>query len=108
MIIKEKTPGVKIPYELMGDLLILDKQLYLNLPVYQRDFPVSLDISRNEYGMIVMGLSRSYVAQIDIPAREYDEVETGKTDDEGNPIKEMVARPFSLETVTLTLWGVAE
>lgn len=104
----EKTEGQKIPYELMGDLLMLDSQLYFNLPVYQRDHDVHLDVSRNEYGMLVNGLSRAYVAEIDIAARAYDEVDTGNTDEEGNPIIEKVARAFSLDQVTLTLWGVNE
>lgn len=107
MIIVEKTPGEKIPYELAGNLLMINQELYLNLPAYQRDYPVSLDITRNEYGMLVMGISRTYVAQIDIPAREYVEVDTGEVNDDGQPITEFQPQPFNIETVTLTLWGVA-
>lgn len=108
MNVVEKTPGEKIPYDLMGNVLVLNQELYLNLPAYQRDFDVQLDVSRNEYDMLVMGLSRSYVAQIDIPAREYEEVPTGEKDDEDNDITERRPLPFDLNTVTLTLWGVAE
>lgn len=110
MIIVEKQEGAKtIPYEIMqgtNGLLILDNQLYLNLPTYERDFPVHLDVSKNEYGMLTMGLSRAYVAQIDIPAREYKEVDTGEVNEEGDPIIEKVAQPFDLKKVTLTLWEV--
>ncbi|XJZ25937.1 hypothetical protein ACF5W4_11045 [Bacillota bacterium Lsc_1132] len=105
MIIVEKTPGEKIPYEVAGNLLMLDQQLYLNLPSYERDYDVHIDISSNEFGFLVMGTARAYVAEIDIPAREYKEVVTGE-DEEGNPVTERQPQPFDIEKVTLTLWGV--
>ena len=107
MIIVEKTEGPKIQHELMGNLLVLNNELYLNLSMYERDFPVSIDISHNDFGMLVMGLSRAYVAQIDIPAREYKEVETEEVDEETEEFKtELKALPFDVSKVTLTLWGV--
>lgn len=107
MIIVEKKEGAEtISYQMMGDLLVLDNSLYINLPIYERDFPVHLDISKNEYGMITMGLSRAYVAEIDIPAREYIEVSTGEFDEDGNEIIENQPQPFDLNKVALTLWEV--
>ena len=107
MIIVEKQEGAKtITHELMGDLLILGNSVYINLPIYERDFAVHLDISENEYGMITMGLSRSYVAEIDIPAREYIEVSTGEFDEDDNEIMEMRPETFDLNKVKLTLWEV--
>lgn len=105
MIIVEKTEGSKIEHEIMGNLLVLDNAIYLNLPIYERDYPVSIDISRNEYGMLTMGLSRSYVAQIDIPEREYELVETDNQDEDGNYISARMPLPFDFNKVTLTLWG---
>lgn len=106
MIIVEKTEGKKISVNQMGEnLIVLGDAVYLNLTVYERDFPVSLDFCRNEYGMLTMGLARSYVAQIVVPAREYIEVDTGEIDEEGNPVKEMQAQSFDMNKVTITLWG---
>lgn len=104
MNIVEQNEGTKISYDLMGNILILNQELYLNLAAYERDFDVEIDISRNEYGMLVMGLSRAYVAQIYIPAREYIETEV-EGDEEGENTVEREAVPFSMDNVTLTLWG---
>lgn len=107
MILFEKTEGEKIPYSQMeGNLLVLDNTVYLNLEMYERDFPVQLDICRNDFGMLTMGISRAYVAQIDIPAREYVEVDTGEVDEDNNPVITREPQPFDMNKVTLTLWGV--
>lgn len=107
MNVVEQNEGTKISYDLMGNVLILNQELYLNLAAYERDFDVNIDVSHNEYGMLVMGLSRAYVAQIHIPAREYieNEVEGGE---EGENTVEREAVPFNINNVTLTLWGATE
>ena len=104
MKVVEQNEGTKISYDLMGNVLILNQELYLNLAAYERDFDVEIDISRNEYGMITMGLSRAYVAQIHIPAREYIETEV-ESAEEGEEAVEREAVPFNIDNVTLTLWG---
>lgn len=103
MNVVEKNEGKKVPYELMGNLLILNQELYLNLAAYERDFDVDIDVSKNEFGMLVMGLSRAYVAQIHIPARSYIELEVKEEEGESTTKREAV--PFSVDNVTLTLWG---
>lgn len=106
MNIIEKTEGTKISHSIMGDtILVLEEELYLNLEKYQRDYPVHIDISRNEFNMLVMGTSREYVAQIDIPEKTYRMVDTGEITEEGTPIMEKVHDEFDMNTVTLTLWG---
>lgn len=101
MIIVNKNEGQKIPYAVIGTLLVFNEELSLDLSKYERDFPVHLDICRNEFEMLTVGVSKKYVAEIEIPARVYEEVETG----EEYPT-ELVPVPLDMDTVTLTLWSV--
>lgn len=106
MIIVEKEPGTKVEYSASGNRISFrGGELSLDLSRFERDFPVHIDICENAYGMLTMGISRKYVAQIDIPAREYTEVQDG-VDEEGNPKTAMQPMPFSMDNVTLTLWEV--
>ena len=47
------------------------------------------------------------MAQIDIPAREYQYVEDG-VDEEGHTKYNKVAVPFDIKKVVITLWEVEE
>lgn len=105
MKIVEKNEGTKIPYTLTDSKLAVNDELTLDLSKYERDFSVHLDICRNAYGMLTMGLSSNYVAQIDIPARQYTYEDNG-VDANGIPQKKKVAVAFSPNSVTLTLWKV--
>ncbi|QIB26114.1 hypothetical protein [Caloranaerobacter azorensis] len=105
MIIVEKNEGVKINYSVDGTKLTLNDEMTLDLGKYERDFPVHIDICTNKFGFLSFGLSEKYVAQIDIPAREYQEVQNG-TDEEGNPKIEMVPVAFDMDKVKLTLWSL--
>lgn len=99
--------GNKIDYEITGNKIIFADELMLNLEKYERDDPMHLDVCRDEFGCLCMGLANNYVAQIDIPAREYEYIENGK-DEEENPRYERNAKPFDIEKVTITLWEVEE
>lgn len=106
MIIVNKNEGPKISYSISGNVISFrDGELTLDLEKYERDFPVHIDICENEFNMLAVGISRRYVAQIDIPAREYEFVENG-TDEQGNPKYDKVAVPFPMDKVTLTLWTI--
>lgn len=105
MIILEKNAGQKIDYSIKVSKLTLNDEMTLDLSKCERDFDVHVDICINQFGMLTMGLSEKYVAQIDIPAREYTYQENG-TDEEGNPKVEKVAVPFDMARVTLTLWSM--
>ena len=50
--------------------------------------------------------STEYVAQVTIPAREYEITDTGKQDEDGNPIMEKNPLPFDTKKCTLTLWAL--
>jgi hypothetical protein len=95
MQVVEKNIGEKVEYTVDDNRLFLRGELILDLAKYERDFPVHIDICENEFGMLTMGISRKYVAQIDIPAREYDYITDG-----ADPV------PFDMKRVTLTLWAI--
>jgi len=105
MIVVEKNEGQKVGYSVRLSKLTLNEEMTLDLSKCERDFDVHVDVCINQFGMLTMGLSEKYVAQIDIPAREYTYNENG-TDEEGNPKIEKVAVPFDMGKVTLTLWSM--
>lgn len=107
IVIRSMNDGLKIDYEIMGNKIIFADELMLNLAKYERDDPMHIDICKNEYGCLCMGLASSYVAQIDIPAREYEYVEDG-VDEQGNTSYQKVAKPFDMNKVEITLWEVEE
>ena len=106
MIVVHKNEGAKINYNLTGNVLSFG-ELTLDLEGYERDFPVHLDICMSKFGFLTMGLSEKYVAQVNIPERQYTMVPDG-VDEEGNPVETPVANPFDISHVTLTLWRLEE
>lgn len=102
----EKTGGEKVDVLFEGKKVILgDDEMTLNLSKYERDDPVHIDIGLNARGFLTFGVSDRYAVQIDIPAREYDLVDSGQTDENGSPRMNKVAKPFDMSRVTVTLWG---
>lgn len=97
--------GRKVDYEINGNKIIFNDELMLNLAKYERDDPMHIDICEDGFGCLCMGLADSYVAQIDIPAREYKLVENGK-DEQGNVKYDKVAVPFDMSKVVISLWEV--
>lgn len=108
MIIKKKNNGSYIPYALKGTQVSFNNdELTVDLAQHQRDWPVTLDISADQTGALVLGPSYRYVAQIDIPARSYT-IAKGKADDFGFPQLSKIPVPLDTEQVTLTLWAVPD
>lgn len=107
MEIVNMNEGTKIGYEITGNKIIFDDELMLNLEKYERDDPMHIDVCRDEFGCLCMGLATRYVAQIDIPAREYQyiEQESEEESEESNRV-EKVAVPFSIDKIKLSLWEV--
>jgi hypothetical protein len=101
MKITEMNEGEKIGYELKKYKLTFNDELTVNLDKYQRDYDVTKDIMADSEGSLVIGNGRFYVAQIVIPAAEYEEnVETEEktvTDTESGEKK-----TENVETVTRT------
>jgi len=104
MIIIEKNVGPKIPYEENGKKVIFDDDLSINLAKREKDDPVHIDVCFDEDGCLVIGAAAgwAYVAEIDIPAREYEypEVEEGEEPQAPIPV------PLDMDKVTLTLWAI--
>lgn len=105
-----KAEGEKITYEVVGNIININDEFTMNLAKMQRDFDVSIDVVRNSMGMLVTSVGQdlgNYVAQIFIPAREYElvESETMKNED-GEPEFERVPQAFDVEMCVISLWGV--
>ncbi len=114
--------GPKIPYTVMGNWLNIGDQIMLNLEKIESDRPEHRDICADAFGSLQTGEGLYYVAQIDIPARQYTETEidnpdyvpdadeTGESGGMGNS-KKIIKRdpvPFSMEKATLTLYALKE
>jgi hypothetical protein len=118
MIIIEKNEGPKVPYEQDGTVLTFaGGDLALDCAIRQRDYDTHIDICANADGNLVIGTitGQNYVAQLDIPAREYeyptpdesagdegDEDADGMTGDSPAP----TPIPLDMDKVTLTLWAI--
>ena len=102
MIIVEKNEGPKIPYSVSEKKVTFNDDLTINLAKRQQDWPVHVDICSNEDGELVIGAAagRAYVAELDVPAKEYEEPQG-----EDEPI---VTIPLDMDKVTLTLWAIKE
>jgi len=107
MIIVEKNEGQKIPYEINGNRIDFNDELTLNLEARERDYAMHIDICKDNNGCLTTGvvpdITTDYIAQIDIPAREYDYIADG-LDEQGNPKEIPIPLPFDMSKCTLTLW----
>lgn len=110
IIVIEKNEGEKIAYEVSGTKIIFgEDELMVNIKSRERDEEVTLDICKDTQDGLTVGVNteaREYVAQVTIPAREYEIVDTGEQDEDGNPIKERRALDFDMKKCTLTLWAL--
>lgn len=109
MIIVEKNAGAKIDYELNGTKLsFADDELVINMARYQRDYAVTKDIMLDSEGYLIMGKGEAYIAQIEIPEIEYEEITETVTelDEEENEVEREVTerRPLPLDTEKVTLY----
>ena len=108
MIIVEKNEGPKIEYDIQDTAtkkkITFDDDLTINLIKREEDWPVHIDVCYDCEGDLVIGTAagRRYVAEIDIPARRYEETPDPEDPEEMNrtPI------PLDLDLCTLSLWAV--
>ena len=110
MIIVEKNVGPKIDYEIQDTAtkkkITFDDDLTINLVKREEDWPVHIDVCYDRDGNLVIGTAagRAYVAEIDIPAREYiypdPPADPEEETDPPTPV------PLDLDKVTLSLWAV--
>ncbi len=116
MIIVEKNEGTKIEYEVRKEKITFDDDLTINLKKRQEDWDVHIDVCYDADGELVLGAAagRSYVAEIDIPARTYTEKESDEdteasTDTDGSTERKTTTLepdPLDMDKVTLTLWSI--
>ena len=101
MIIIEKNEGTKIPYSVNGKKVTFNDDLTINLASREQDWPVHIDICFDEDRALVIGAAagRAYVAEIDIPARQYTEEEI-----DGEIQRTPV--PLDMDTVSLSHWSI--
>ena len=110
MIIVEKNEGPKIDYEIQNTAtkkkITFDDDLTINLIKREQDWPVHIDVCYDEDDNLVIGTAagRRYVAEIDIPAREYiyPEPVEGEEPEPPTPV------PLDLDKVTLSLWSIED
>lgn len=103
----EKNEGRKIGYELEGSTLWIGDAIAMRLPRLQTDDTVKKDICADADGNLVFGLGENYVAQVEIPPKEYEYIE-GETDAEGKKTVERVQKDFDISKCTLILWSIEE
>jgi hypothetical protein len=104
--VAEKNKGKKIGYEVSGTTLWIGDTIAINLAKYQIDTEVTKDICVDEVGNLVMGLGKNYVAQVTIPAKEYDYVQEENEDGETQTVQK--EKDFDVSKCTLTLWSIEE
>lgn len=115
MKIVNKNEGTKIPYEVMGNKICFDDDLTINLAKREENDAVHIDVCFDDDRNLVIGAAagRLYVAEIDIPAREWVEVELEDENAEnmenvGTAMKSFSREPvpFDISKVTLSLWAI--
>lgn len=102
----EKNAGPKIEYEQSGTRLYFgDDEIMINAAKYQKDWPVSIDICKGRDGNLTIGTESAsrYVAQVEIPAAQYEETTEGEGDDL-TTARELI--PLNMGDVTLILWSI--
>lgn len=108
--IVEKNEGVKIAYEVSGTKITFgEDELMVNLKARERDEEVLIDICKDTLNGLTVGVNteaRAYVAQVTIPAREYEIVDTGEKDENENPVMQKNPIEFDTKKCTLTLWAL--
>lgn len=132
MKIVELNAGRKIDYELRGTKLdFADSTLVMNLAKYQKDDTVTATITANAQGNLAVDSDNGkyYVAQVEIPGTEYEEVEVEgpaesdtmttteqETDAQAEEAEtaepqthiERKAKPLDTDKVILRLWSIED
>lgn len=108
MNVVEKNVGTKIDYEVTGTKIsFADGELTINLAKYQKDDPVMKDIMVDADGCLSIGSGRYYAAQVEIPAREYEETietVTVEIDGEEQEQEQVTRTPVDLDMDKVTLY----
>ena len=104
MIVIDKNEGQKIDYTVSKTKICFDDDLTINLAKREEDWPVHIDVCFDADNCLCIGAAagRAYVAELDIPARKYEE----PVYQEGEDMPEPKPIPLDMNNVTLTLWAI--
>ena len=110
MKINSMNEGNKILYTVTGTTITIgiDQPVTIDLATREKDFSVTIDISRDDSGNLVEGLAKYYDANIIIPGRQYKNVKVPSNEINGTPI-EVTQRqpvPLNMNRVILQLWAL--
>lgn len=113
MKIVNKNEGEKIPYEVQGNKICFDDDLTINLEKREDNDAVHIDVCFDADRNLVIGAAagRLYVAEIDIPAREWIETELESESTQNSDSMKSMERepvPFDINKVTLSLWAIGQ
>ena len=106
MQVVNMSSGRKVPYELRETTLdFANGALAIDLSRWQEDDPVTVDIKATRKGHLTTGRGSYYVAQAEIPARQYQEPaeDSGDRTDGGGERKPL---PLNTDEVTLRLFSI--
>ena len=117
-----KTPGKHIVYDTTSKSIIFgeDEDLSINLKNREQDEKTLIDICSDSDGFLVVGTAAGlrYVAQVEIPARQYtgEEQENPNYDPEAEAGTEAASQtitvrepvPFDIDNCTIYLRGMEE
>lgn len=116
-----KTSGKHIAYETTSKSIIFgDEDLSINLKNREQDETTLIDVCADSDGFLVVGTAAGlrYVAQVEIPARQYTEEEQENPnynpeaeEGMGASSKTIVVREpvaFDIDNCTIYLWGMEE
>lgn len=102
----EKNTGEKIQWEQDGYRLSFDDEaLSVKVTKYQGDEPVTLDVCSDRTGKLMLGAQPGgrYVAQIEIPAAEYEETTEGEGEE---AVTTRTLKDLDMAEVQLILWAI--
>lgn len=104
MIIVNKNEGRKIDYAVYGTEIVFgNDELTLNLADIQDDWDIHVTVCYNKHHALTTGRGGiTYVAEIDIPAKEYTETEPTEEGGTG----ERIPVELDMEKVKLSLWAI--
>lgn len=106
MKIEEKNEGQKINYAVSGSTIVFDDTISVNVARYQKDTENIIDVCIDSDMQLTTGLGKWYAANVIIPPKKYDMVDSGEKDEEGNTKYARVAEPLNMDDVTLILWAL--
>lgn len=106
MKIEEKNEGKKINYTVSGSTIVFDDTISVNAAKYQKNTENIIDVCIDDDMQLTTGLGKWYGANIIIPPKKYNYVDSGEKDENGNTKYIRVAEALNMDDVTLILWAL--